>query len=309
MHTPVYSKRARIVAQCCAVLFIALATAKPLWHTPTNNQLTITFLNVGPTGQPSQGEAILIQTPDGKTALIDGGLDATSLGQQLDARLPSWQRSLDLVLLTTPRSDHLTGSQDIVSRYQIGEVADAGMLHPNAGYALWRRTIAERNIHYLQLRQNMTIPLGTQVALQIFWPASTLHKSSDEERDNGLIVRVLTPNLRLLLLGVTAASNYALDGLLAGIAPVYLQANVVQVVAQTDKAFSPSLLAVLQAAHPSLLIITPASLTAKQRKASVNTAITLPSELTTTVAQIVQTAQMGTLELHSSDSGWSYTSI
>ena len=152
-HTPLFSKRAWRVAQCCAVLVMALATGATALATRTNDQLTITFLSVGPAGQPPQGEAILIRTPDGKTALIDGGLDATSLGQTLDARLPFWQRSLDLVLLTTPRTDHLTASQDIVSRYQIGEVADAGMLHPNTGYALWRRTIAERNIHYLQLRQ------------------------------------------------------------------------------------------------------------------------------------------------------------
>jgi competence protein ComEC len=266
------------------------------------------FHLIFPLTLPQQSLFDHYRTPDGKTALIDGGLDATSLGQALDARLPFWQRSLDLVLLTTPRSDHLTGSQDIVSRYQIGEVADAGMLHPNTGYALWRRTIAERNIHYLQLRQGMTIAVGSQVALQIFWPASTLHKSSDEERDNGLIVRLLTPNLRLLLLGVTATSNYALDGLLTGIAPVYLRADVVQVVAQTDKAFSSSLLAVLQAAHPSLLIITPASLTAKQRKAGANTVIVAPT-LSTLVAQITQTAQVGTLELHSTDNGWSVTSV
>lgn len=308
-HPPLSSKRALRIAQVSAVLVIMLATGATALATRGSGQLTITFLSVGPAGQQPQGEAILIQTPDGKTALIDGGLDTASLDQQLDSRLPFWHRSLDLVLLTTPRSDHLTGSQDIVSRYQISEVADAGMLHPNTGYALWRRTIAERNIHYLQLRQGMTIPLGTQMAIQVFWPASPLHKSSDEERDNGLIVRLLTPNLRILLLGVTATSNYALDGLLTGIAPVNLQADVVQVVAQTDKNFSSSLLPVLQAAHAKLLVITPASLSAKQRKAGATSIIAVTPELSATVTQVVQTAQVGTLELHGSDNGWSITPV
>ncbi len=307
-QTQMISKRVWRAAQVSALLLVILATGATAFATRANGQLTITFLSVGPAGQPPQGEAILIQTPDGKTVLVDGGPDTASLDQELDSRLPIWQRSLDLVLLTTPRSDHLTGSQDIVSRYQIGEVADAGMLHPNTGYALWRHTIAERNIHYLQLRQGMTIPVGTQLALQVFWPATSLHKSSDEERDNGLIVRLLTPNLRMLLLGVTAASNYALDGLLTGIAPVYLQADIVQVVGQTDKSFSSSLLPILQAAHAKLLIITPASLTPKQRKAGANTIITVAPELSAVVTQIVQTSQVGTLELHSSDNGWSMTS-
>ena len=308
-HTSLSSRRALRIVQVSAILLVILATGATALATRANGQLTITFLSVGPTGQPPQGEAILIQTPDGKTALIDGGLDTVSLDQAVDSQLPFWQRSLDLVLLTTPRSDHLIGSQDIVSRYQIGEVADAGMLHPNTGYALWRRTIAERNIRYLQLRQGMTIALGTQMAIQVFWPASPLHKSSDEERDNGLIVRLLTPNFSLLLLGVTAASNYALEGLLAGIAPIYLQADIVQVVGQTDKSFSSSLLPVLQAAHAKLLIITPASLSAKQRKAGADSVIAVPPELSAAVTQVVQTAQVGSLELHGSNNGWSITSV
>lgn len=304
-----FSKRTWLIAQISILLLFVLATGTSALATPANRQLTITFLRVGPANQPLQGEAILIQTPDGKTVFIDGGPDTVSLDQQLDSQLPSWQRSLDLVLLTTPRSDHLVGSQDIVSRYQIGEVADAGMLHPNTGYALWRHTIAERNIRYLQLRQGMTIPVGTQLAIQVFWPTSPLHKSSDEERDNGLIVRIVTPNLRMLLLGVTANSNYALEGLLAEIAPAYLQTDIVQVVGQTDKPFSSSLLSVLQLAHTKLLIISPASLSAKQRKAGASTIVDVSPELNALVGQVVQTAQMGTLQIHANSSGWNVTPV
>ena len=164
----------------------AVAAAKP------DGRLTITFLNVGPVNQP-EGEAILVRTPDGKTALIDGGLDAASLAKELDSRLLPWQRSLDAVILTTPRTDDLVGLQDVVSRYQVGEVLDAGMLHPSTGYALWRRTVAERNIQYVQVRQGTTLALGTQVTLQVFWPPSPLHKGGNEELENGLVVRLDAP--------------------------------------------------------------------------------------------------------------------
>ncbi|MBA2284054.1 MAG: ComEC/Rec2 family competence protein, partial [Ktedonobacteraceae bacterium] len=132
-------------------LLIVLATGASALAAPAGN-LTVTFLSVGPANQEPQGEAILIRTRDGKTALIDGGMDAVSLSQALDTRLPSWQRSLDMVLLTTPRKDHLTGVLDIVSRFQVGEVVDAGELHPNTGYTLWRRTIAGRALPYAQAR-------------------------------------------------------------------------------------------------------------------------------------------------------------
>ncbi|MEO8954472.1 MAG: ComEC/Rec2 family competence protein [Ktedonobacteraceae bacterium] len=303
-HPSFLSRRILRLLQVGAAVLILLATGTAALANHANGQLTITFLNVGPANQIAQGEAVLIRTPDGKTALIDGGLDATSLSQQLDSRLPPWQRSLDMVILTDPRTDHLTGLQDIVGRYQIGTVIDAGMLHPNTGYALWRSTIAARNLHYMQVRQGATIMLGLQVTLQIFSPPSPLHKGSDEELDNGLLFRLSTPNFKMLFIGATAMSKYALTELLSTIAPSYLQADIVQVVAEAGKDFPAALGTILQEVKPSYVVITPAGLSAKQRKAGTSPIITLPSVLTQLKAQVEQTAQVGTLEISDDSSGW-----
>lgn len=298
------SPRTLRLLRVSAAVLILLVTGTFALANHANGQLTITFLNVGPANQIAQGESVLIRTADGKTALIDGGLDATSLSQQLDSRLPPWQHSLDMVILTDPRTDHLTGLQDIVSRYQIGTVIDAGMLHPNTGYALWRRTIAARNLHYMQVRQGATITLGSQVTLQIFSPPSPLHKGNNEELDNGLLFRLSTPNFKMLFIGATAMSKYALTELLSAIAPSYLQADIVQLVAEAGKDFPSALGTVLQEVKPSYVVITPAALTAKQRKAGTSPIITLPSVLTQLKAQVEQTAQVGTLEISDDSGGW-----
>ncbi|GAC1568058.1 MAG: DNA internalization-related competence protein ComEC/Rec2 [Ktedonobacteraceae bacterium] len=301
---PLVSKRAWRLLQACAALAIMLATGTTAIASRTSDQLTITFLNVGPAGQSSQGEAILIRTQDGKTALIDGGLDATSLASTLDTRLPFWQRSLDMVILTAPRQDELVGLADIVSRYQVGEAIDAGMLHPNAGYALYRRTISERNIPYEQLRQGATITLGTQVAMQVFWPTSPLHKGSEEAQDNGLIVRLLAPGLSMLLLGATALSKYALTGLLTTVAHSNLTADVVQIIGEAGKAFPAELQAVLQTAHPSLVVISPATLSAKLRKTGAISVLAASLQALGGTWQFAQTAQVGTIEISSNGRGW-----
>jgi competence protein ComEC len=300
---PLLSKRAWRIAQCSAALVVVLATGTTAVAARTSNQLTITFLNVGPANQPPQGEAILIHTPDNKNALIDGGLDATALASALDTRLPFWQHTLDMVMMTSPRQDELTGLIDIVSRYQVGEAIDAGMLHPNAAYALYRRTISERNIPYTQLRQGATITLGTQLAIQVFWPKSALHKGSEEAQDNGLIVRLLAPGLRMLLLGATSLSKYALTGLLATVDHSYLAADVVQFIGDAGKAFPAELPTVLQAIHPSLVIISPAALSAKLRKAGATSVLSSLQPISGTW-QIVQTAQTGTIEMNSNERGW-----
>ncbi len=286
-----------------AAMIVILAAGTTIAAVPANERLSITMLNVGPAGKPSQGEAMLIRTVDSKTILIDGGLDATSLAQELDSRLPFWQRSIDTVILTTPRQDHLIGSLDVISRFQVGKVLDAGMVHPNAGYTLWRHTVRDRNLSYAQVREGSSIPLGTQVTLQVLWPPSPLHQGTGEELDNALIMRLVAPHFSMLLLGVTALSNYALSGLLTTIDHNYLQADVVQVVGEVGKTFLAELNAVLQSAHPSLIMITPAALSPKLRKTSTASTI-LPPQFVDGSWQVIQTAQTGTMEISSSISGW-----
>jgi competence protein ComEC len=291
------------ILRYAAVIVVILATGSTIAAAPANKQLSITLLNVGPAGKPSQGEAILIQTTDGKTILIDGGLDATSLAQELDPRLPFWQCSIDTVILTSPRQDHLIGSQDLISRFHVSQVLDAGMLHPNAGYALWRRTIHDRNIPYSQVREGSTIQIGTQVSIQVLWPPQALHKGSNEELDNALIARLIAPHFSMLLLGSAALSNYALSGLLTSIDPGFLKANIVQVVGEVGKAFPIELTHILQLASPTELLITPAALSPKLSKLATTTTIS-PSQLAVGPWQIVQTAMAGNTTINTSTSGW-----
>lgn len=302
--TSLFSQRTWRIAQLCAALLIILATGSVALAAQPDGHLTIDILDVGPAGQPAQGEAIFIRSPDGKTALIDGGIDGISLAQALDSRLPSWQRSLDIVLLTTAKTDHLNGLQNVVGRYQIGRIFDAGMLHPNVAYALWRRTITKRNIPYAQVSQGTSIALGTQVQFQVLWPLTQLHKGSNEEVDNGLIVRLVSPGLRILFLGVAAQSKYALSGLQTTIAPNYLPAEIVHTIGESGKTFPMGLASVLQEVHPAWLLISPAGLSTKQRKLAGVTTILPPTSLPSGNWQVLQTAQVGTIEITSGNGGW-----
>ena len=303
---PRLSRRARLLMQVGATLLLFLASGGAVVAARTNAQLTISFLSMAPAGQPPQGEAILVRTADGKTALIDGGLDANGLASELDTRLPFWQRSLDLVILTAPRQADLVGLADVVTRYTVGEVIDAGMLHPNTGYARFRHTLSQRNIPYTQLRQGTTFTLGSQVMFQVLWPVSPLHKGSLENEDNGMAIRLLAPGMRLLLLGDTALSKYALQGLLGDINPIYLSADVVQLVGEVGKTFPSELNTLLGTVRPSLLVVSPAALSARLRKAGANSVLSTTSApaIFSSSWQTIQTAQVGTLVIGSDGQKW-----
>jgi len=118
---------------------------------------------------------------------------------------------------------------------------------------------------------------------------------------------LLAPGLRMLLLGATALSKYALAGLLATVDHSYLAADVAQLTGDAGKAFPAELPSVLQAIHPSLVIISPAALSAKLRKAGASSALTSLQSISG-AWQIAQTSQTGTIEINSNEHGWTMQS-
>ncbi|GER86883.1 hypothetical protein KDW_10450 [Dictyobacter vulcani] len=192
-HKPrqqIFSKRAQRWLYAGIALIIIASTGIASLQSQAHETFSLTFLRVGPAGKPAQGEAIFLRTAENKTLLLDGGLDAGSLSQALDSRLPSWQRNLDMVMLTVPRPEHLTGLQDVVTRYRINAIIDGGMLHPSTAYARWKQTIQEQEQPYRAVSQGQKLFLGQQTQLQILWPPPQLHISNDT-RDNTLITRLL----------------------------------------------------------------------------------------------------------------------
>jgi hypothetical protein len=106
----------------------------------------------------------------------------------------------------------------------------------------------------------------------------------------------------MLLLGASAQSNYALAGLTDSVDANALQSDVVQMVGEAGKPIPQALVDMLQKVHPSLLVVTPAALSAAQRKAGSSSNVSLPGTIAAT--QTIQTVQVGTLEITSDDHGW-----
>lgn len=65
-----------------------------------------------------QGDAILLQTADNATVLIDGGPGDAVLSC-LGRMMPFWDRTIELMILTHPHADHLTGLRIVRERYHI----------------------------------------------------------------------------------------------------------------------------------------------------------------------------------------------
>ncbi len=95
-----------------ATAWLGACTARP------DGSLRVTFL------ETDRGDAIFIQTPNGAQALIDGGRSATGAAEAISGRLPFWERTLDLVLLTHGDQDHVGGLAAVLERFSVDVVAD-----------------------------------------------------------------------------------------------------------------------------------------------------------------------------------------
>ena len=82
--------------------------------------LQVVFFDVG------QGDSIFIETPDGKQILIDGGPGTTVL-EKLDQYMPSWDKSIDIVLLTHSDNDHLEGLVHVLEQFDVHQIIWSGV--------------------------------------------------------------------------------------------------------------------------------------------------------------------------------------
>jgi competence protein ComEC len=130
ISTPKLLKPSRLALCGGAALAVELVVAAFMARPPAT--LRVTFL-------PVPGQAALIQTPAGQKVLIDGGQDGPELLRQLGQLLAPWDRRIDLVVVTDPKTDHISALEDLAARYTVGFLAAPAVAKPTATF---RRVVA-----------------------------------------------------------------------------------------------------------------------------------------------------------------------
>ncbi len=109
--------------------FLGYKFVYPWWKTkappPSGKELQVDVLDVG----PIDGDAILIISPTGQTALIDAG--DTSKGKVvLEALKKHSVQQIDYFIATHPHPDHIGGTSEVMKGMKVVNVIDNG-LSPN----------------------------------------------------------------------------------------------------------------------------------------------------------------------------------
>lgn len=160
-----------------------------------DGKLHVYFLNVG------QGDAILIIAPDGRQILVDGGPSPTALLNELGTVLPFWDRSLDLVVLTHPDGDHITGLIPLLDRYRVAQVLDVPQSDSAPEAAPWLERLRVRDIPRTYARRGMRLSVGN-VLLTVLHPGpQLLTGTASDDNNNAIVLRLDYSRFSVLLTG------------------------------------------------------------------------------------------------------------
>lgn len=120
--------------------------------------LKVNFFDIG------QGDAILIEAPFSKQILIDGGPDA-KIVEKLGNEIPFYDKTIEIIVVTHPDADHITGLVEVLKRYKVALVMETGVLSDSKIYRELEKTIKEKNIPVKIVQAGQIIKLFTSTSI------------------------------------------------------------------------------------------------------------------------------------------------
>lgn len=157
--------------------------------------MKVHFLDVG------QGDSILIEAPNGKQVLIDGGRDASVLNE-LGQIMGFFDRSIDIVIATHPDADHITGLPLVLDRYRVNTFIDSVAESDSLPYSALQKEVKEQGIDYYVGFRGMVITLDDKagVYIHVLYPYDDEFRFTDTN-DLSIITKLVYGDTSFMLTG------------------------------------------------------------------------------------------------------------
>lgn len=173
-----------------------------LWH----RELRITIMDVG------QGNAALLELPDGDTMLIDGGGFSDNSIFDIGARVVApflWRKkikTIDTLVLTHPNSDHLNGLIYIAEHFKVQKMWTNSEARDTLGYQKLMGVIAKRGIILPNFGQLPRKQIVRGVEINILYPSDNFLEKKGEDKwrhtnNNSMVIRVSLGSISFLFPG------------------------------------------------------------------------------------------------------------
>lgn len=139
---------------CMVVLWRAAATAG-------DGKFHITFLEVG------SADAVLIQTPEGRNILINGGASVTELSDELGRRLPFFSHKLDWLIIASTQEEQVAALPRVVERYPPQNVLWSGNVQASFSARLLEEHFVNEGIPVSRAEVGQRLELGNGAFIEV----------------------------------------------------------------------------------------------------------------------------------------------
>lgn len=234
------SKSARIGLMLLAIVTLGTALIA-LQPEPTQTMTRVHMLNIG------QGDSFLIEASNGKQMLIDGGKDATVLGE-LSRSMPWWDKSIDIVLATHPDMDHVGGLDDVLNRYKVSMFLTSEVGGYTNEYKNLLALVDKKKIPAYFVRQGMKFDLSGKEYFEVLFPDRDV---KDWETNTGSVVGKFVSGDRSVLF--TGDSPAPIEQYLAKTIPNLLDVDILKLGHHGSRTSTTA--AYLKVTTPSLALI------------------------------------------------------
>lgn len=142
--------------------------------------LEVTFFDIG------QGDSVLIETSKDHQILLDGGPDSLIL-EKLEKELPLFDRTIDLIILSHPDSDHITGLLEVLDRYEVENVLWSGAVKESALLDEWNKLLSEEGADVIIGKRGLKVSFGEEY-IDVLYPLESLEGQEISDVNNSSIV-------------------------------------------------------------------------------------------------------------------------
>lgn len=181
-----------IVLLLCIFLLAGCTEAVKTEKIPVTagHEMQVHFIDVG------QGDSILIESPSGKTMLIDGGVKGA--GQQIVSYLKELGiNKLDIVVATHPDADHIGGLIPVLDNMTIEQFYDSGKVHTSQTFEEMLTRIDEKNIPYHVPKIGDDIEFDKDVNVKVL----NANDQATDNNDASIVLKMTYGNVSFLLTG------------------------------------------------------------------------------------------------------------
>ncbi len=152
------------------------------------NELLVSFLNVG------QGDAILLEMPNGKTMLVDAARSDTAIQSAL---AEAGVDKIDVFVATHPDADHIGGADHVIDHYGVSTVIDSGQEHTSQTYFDYLESVDASGAAFKTAAAGQNISPDTNVTVKVLYTDD----NASNLNDGSIVLMVSYGDIDYLLTG------------------------------------------------------------------------------------------------------------